>query len=225
MSAEPRRGCGYRRVHGLYLVADAGSFHCCKLPIALPPHKCNVCGLDHTIHQTRGLTWLDPKPLLASKSCTEFIQSEPFCPAADPAGLGDEVLLQWVGVAHYETPEKFAFEAQFQGISRRIRSLPNRFKLGETYILLAHSKAIVVPGIDTGITAATLLGIETLKTDHTYVPGIFYIFKPTRVEKIVTASEFMDSAAMDKLREQGLTPVPVPDNDPDHSNGNDSEED
>lgn len=90
MAAEAKRGCGYRKVGGLYLVAGKTGAACCKLP--LPLTVCPCCGQG--IKQTRGWTWVDPSKLMAgecSVGCSA--PSDPghhgsatfMCPCANPA--------------------------------------------------------------------------------------------------------------------------------------------
>lgn len=216
--AEARRACGYRKVGGLYLCSDTLGVPCCKLPIPLPKHFCSVCGIDHTIHFTRGWTWMDPKPLIESKECikatSDAIINKFFCPAMDPSSMGKEVGLKWIGSQFYPTAGSFLFEAERMGISIRLNKLPRRLKLGETWVFLAHMKTIltrkwVEPPDPNPMN-------ETGHWDDLWTPGIFRIFKPERVEKIVTATEFANTEAMDALRERDITPVAVPDNDKRH---------
>ena len=46
--------------------------------------------------------------------------------------------------------------------------------------------------------------------------GVFRIFKPDRIEKIVTDVQARDEAEMQKLRDAGITPVIVSATDKDH---------
>lgn len=193
MSVEPRRACGYRKVGGLYLVSDGIGAPCCKLPIIL--HVCPTC--HGGIKQTRGWTWIDPKPFL-SGNCT----GSGTCPAASPENLGDRVGLLWIGAQFYPTTDVFSLEALTMGVSRRISAIPNDFKLGKTWVLLAHPKVKQVVNPETGETE--------------WQAGVFRIFRPTRLEKIVTRSQAEDEDAMDRLRDQNITPVIVPDDDKDH---------
>ena len=123
--------------------------------------------------------------------------------------MGDRVGLLWIGAQFYPTANAFLFEVGRMGISRRIRAVPRGFKLGEHWVFLAHPKCIrmSVSVIDADASDAE---------ETTWTPGIFRIFRPTAIEKIVTQSEFDDEAAMAELREQGITPVPVGDNDKNH---------
>jgi hypothetical protein len=199
VAVEAKRGCGYRKVGGLYLVCDLGGISCCRLPIPLT--VCPCCG--EGIKQARGWVWVDPRKLLPPAACVAALpDAAPFCPATDPAHFGERAGMIWVGKAFYPTPAHFSHEAGRHGISRRVKALPQGFKLGEHWVLLAHPEACA--------------------NGEEKIPGIFMIFKPQRLEKIVKQSMY-DAApeshyglerAGDEKR--GITWVPVPDNDMDH---------
>lgn len=189
MAIEPRRGCGYRKFGGLYLIGAGQGETCCKLPI--PLHICPSC--NQGIKQSRGWQWIAPQAWLRDP-CTAKQPS--FCPAASPDEFGARVGLLWVGEKFYARAQDFLEEASRLGISKRIAAVPRDFKLGETWVFLAHPKVVT--------------------TDDGVGPGIFRVFKPTAIEKIVTATQANDEAAMTELRKQHITPVVVPDNDPDH---------
>src|SRR5262252_7875702 len=103
MAVETRRGCGHRKTGGLYLMGGKLSAPCCKLPI--PLDVCPTCGAG--VKQSRGWTWINPKPFLDAKVCTEigFVKQRPLCPAARPGLLGDRVGLIWIGAQFYPTAE------------------------------------------------------------------------------------------------------------------------
>jgi hypothetical protein len=193
MAVERRRACGYRKIHGLYLCSDGSGGPCCKLPILL--EVCPTC--NGGIKQTRSWQWIDPRPWLPG-GCTSI---GVFCPVAEKQ-LGERVGLLWIGEQFYRTPGAFQQEAAEMGISRRIKAIPHGFKLGETWVFFAH------PKVKQRVDQAT--------GEVVWVGGVFRIFKPERVEKIVTQSEFADEAEMARLREAGIVPVPVPDDDKDH---------
>jgi hypothetical protein len=65
MAIEPKRGCGYRKVGGLYLVVMGAGRHCGKMPIRA--EVCPTC--NGGIKPTRGWTWIDPAPLFADRPC------------------------------------------------------------------------------------------------------------------------------------------------------------
>jgi hypothetical protein len=107
------------------------------------------------------------------------------CPIAD--GRIQEVGLIWVGEKFYPTAHSFADEANRMGISRRISAIPRKFKLGETWVALAHRKAI-----------------EALPDPKA---GIFHIFKPVAIEYVVKPDDSEEK--LEKLEKRGLTLVRV----------------
>ena len=192
MAIESRRGCGYRKVGGLYLAGAMTGAPCCLLP--LPLVVCPCCGQG--IKQGLGWQWIDPKPHLAAKRCNLVISR---CPMTRPDAFGERVGLLWVGGQFYPTVESFMHEARTMGVSKRIRAVPRGFELGKSWVWLAHPKAYLADD-NTGAKA----------------PGVFYVWRPTALEKIVTETMAKDTKAMEQLAKQGITPVVVPDNDKDH---------
>jgi len=219
MAVEPKRGCGYRKVGGIYLVGEESEGeYCHRLPI-----QCDVCPVCKSgIKQTRGLTWIDPVGLWEGECDLLKVYNEhhspgspgfhikykdppinhcPGCPACSPALFrGDELGLLWVGERYYSTPQAFNQEAKNQGISRRIPAIPKGFILGKHYIAFGHPKAI-----------------PSMPPD--YDPpraGIFKLWKPRAIEMIITQTQSEDADFMKDLETKGLTPVIVPDDDPDH---------
>jgi hypothetical protein len=190
MAVEAKRGCGYRKVGGLYLVGGRLQGSCCKLPIAL--HVCPACGSG--VKQTRGWTWIDPRPWLAGLCAMQNV----ICPAAHAELLGPRVGLLWIGRQFYPTPGAFMHEAALHGVSRRIVAIPRGFKIGEHWVFLAHPEAIITNG------------------DGKKAPGIFSIFKPTAFEKLVTETQAHDRDFMTDLTKRGIYAVVVPDDDRDH---------
>lgn len=197
MSVEAKRGCGFRKVGGLYMVAQGAGVPCGRFPI--PCEVCPCC--SGGIKQARGWTWVDPSKLLAGQDCAIAAQSPAttactICPfgrliAQERAGL------VWIGEQFYPTPEHFQLEAATQGISRRIRAIPRDFKLGETWVLVGHPKGYT-------------------RDDGTKGAAIVFAFKPTAIETLVTESQSKDEAFMEGLAKKNLTPIVVPDDDPDH---------
>lgn len=194
MAVEPRRGCGYRKVGGLYLVGGKGpGIECCRMPIVL--HICPTC--SQGIKQTRGWSWIDPRPWLKGP-CEKGLGHTMICPAASDS-MGNRVGLIWIGTQFYPTPNTFLHEADTQGISRRISALPKGFELGRDWVFLAHPKAVA--SIDA-------------EGKPVMLPAVFRIFKPTAIEKIVTDQTPFDE--LEALRKKGITPVVVPHDDKDH---------
>lgn len=62
MPAETERGCGYRKVGGLYLVGQGLSRTCDLLPLWLEP--CPHCGFQIPRHE--GFMWISKQYFLAA---------------------------------------------------------------------------------------------------------------------------------------------------------------
>lgn len=218
MAVEARRGCGYRKVGGIYLVTDGGGMPCDRLPIPLT--VCPTC--NHGIKQSRGWTWLDVAELVGGvhPSCMDEFPC-PLCMAT--AEMGKAGLL-WVGEKFYKTPADFAAEANRLGVSRRISAVPREFKVGETWVLLAHPKTVrCEPCHGSGVVPGELASAEVKDfvpcqacSGSGKAPGIFHVVRPRRLEIIVTESQSKDAEYMESLAKRNLTPVVVPDNDKDH---------
>lgn len=196
MAVEPKRGCGYRKIGGLYLVGNPGGFSCDRLPFPLT--TCPTCGAG--IKFSRGWTWVFPYNLFEGDHAPCYCKDR--CPICHPLKMGEKAGLMWVGEQFY-TPQTFVQEALTLGISKRIPAVPQGLQLGKTWVLIAHKKGALHQ--KEGRLFKTVPG-----------PGIFYAFVPTRVEKVVTYEDLANEQEMRKLERRGITPVPVPANDPDH---------
>jgi hypothetical protein len=236
MAVEKVRGCGYRKVGGIYLVGSGEGVVCDRLPYELK--KCPCCGAG--IKQARGFTWINAKQFfkidhdieldnaLSTKGClcagTPKIQMKGMarplgkvsgCPICYPRD--EQYGIQWIGDKFY-TPQSFIEEARTMGISKRIAQIPKDLKLGETWILLAHPKAISRPATEEEMipgNSKTKISAGKLFVD---VPAIFYAFRPQRIEKIITDKQ-ATKTMIKKLEKRGITPVIVPHDDPDHNPG------
>lgn len=193
---ERRRGCGYRKVGGIYLVSEGTGDPCCKLPILL--HVCPTC--NQGVKQTRGWSWIDPRPWLTGdcKTSLSWLQEKQSCPAADPSRLGEKVGLLWIGEQFYPTPYDFVKEGHEMGWSRRIKVIPRGFKVGEHYIFLAHPK---------------VKKLITVDGKEEWQAGVFYIWRPTRIEKLITDLDAANPEILADLEERGIEPVIVPHDD------------
>jgi len=185
---EGRRGCGYRKAGGMYLRTDALGRECGMLPIELS--VCPTC--HHGIKPARGWTWVNLAALASAGVCR--LKSCGNCPLAD--SKIQEVGLIWIGEKYYATPREFAQEAHSMGLSRRITQVPKRFKLGETWVALAHRKAIEVA-------KEFALSNDPVQ----YKAGIFHVFKPQRIEYVV--SDYDSDEKLEKLEKKGITLVKV----------------
>ena len=220
MAIEAKRGCGYRKVGGLYMVGEAGGIPCDRLPI--PLEICSCCGQG--IKQGRGWQWVDIAGLVGGnhmvpippdilykggvsesgygykatyQECGCLSGACPLC--YNVAALGKGGLL-WIGQQFYPTIEDFEAEARQLGISRRISTVPRGFEVGKHYVLFAHPRGV----------AKVINELEAI-----YVPAIFRVWKPVRIERIYNESQrTSDEVAADIKR--GITPVFVPDDDKEH---------
>ena len=197
MAVEAKRGCGYRKIGGLYLVGTGLAVHCDRLPFVV--EVCHVCGQG--IKQTLGFTWVDWKEYAGSHEGCKCVGKCSVC-QPDKSKYG----LLWVGKKFY-SPKSFVEEAVKMGVSKRISHIPRDLELGKDWILLAHPEGGKKEVEDKN----TLTKKKTIK-----VPAIFYAFRPVAVEKVVTESQAKDKEEMEKLEKRGITPVVVPDSDPDH---------
>jgi hypothetical protein len=195
MAVEARRGCGYRKVGGKYLVSGGEGRNCGRFPI--PLHVCATCGGG--IKQSRGWTWIKPELLDQVTVCSTTFDCNT-CPVATK-NLGERLGLLWIGRQFYPTPLDWLRETARLGMSRRITAVPRGFKVGETWVAIAHPAAIT--GTDEAGNA-------------TVAPGVIQLVRPDRIEQIITETMSRDAEFMADLDAKGVTPVIVPDDDKDH---------
>lgn len=204
-SRESARGCGFRKGGGIYLVSGALAEPCPKLPIEL--HKCPACGGG--IKQTRGFQWITPDPLLdpGPHGSRDHERVCPLGTAIDWSG-GRRCGLIWIGESFYPTPDAFMDEAGSMGVSRRIQAVPRDFVIGETWVALAHPRAI--PGecehgvpVTRGMCSRCPEGVPDAK----WRGGVFTFFRPAAIEYIVKGDETEEE--LDRLEERGFRLVRV----------------
>ena len=239
MAVEAKRGCGYRKEGGLYLVGSGLSAPCDRMPYRLD--RCRTCGGG--IKFTRGLQWLQPDFFTPHESLVAPCLDESVCPIcvnggpdASRSASADDLfgphLLLWIGRGHY-SPEAFLEEGRRLGVSRRIAALPKGLVLGETWVLLAHPDAVPPPKderaswargpdhcVDCGFTqpehgADGELAVCRKFNPPKPSPGIFCAFVPHAVELILKQSDATPER-VEKERKRGVSVVAVPDDDPDH---------
>jgi hypothetical protein len=178
---EGKRGCGYRKGGGIYVVSGGIAAPCGRLPIPLTVCPCCSQG----IKPSRGWTWVDADKLSEANKCGRSELDCALCPLGTELGRAG---LLWVGEQFYPTPGHFSAEAAQMGISRRLSQVPRDFKVGDTWVLMAHRKCI-------GSAAAG------------WTAGVFHIFLPTAIEYVVSDEE--SPAELQKLHDRGFKLVRV----------------
>lgn len=161
MGQEAERGCGFRRVGGMYLTGMGLSVPCDRLPLNI--ESCPTCGAGLKVTRvpmrvdyktmygnhikttpTKGYpstkTYIEngkvhEAPLVDLLTCDEFL----VCPICNPDLMKGAVYL--LGVGREYTPQSFVAEALKLGVSKRIWAIPRDFKVGESWVLLTHRDA------------------------------------------------------------------------------------
>lgn len=243
MASEAKRGCGYRKVGGLYLVGGGISVPCDRLPFRL--ESCPVCGAG--VHFTRAMTEINPLKLFGTHDKLEIVTGSLAgedlariqrnckdlyrpCQMCDPVEKPAYIMM--VGEKFYPTPDDFRAEAGALGISKRIPFIPKNIVLGETPIYLAHNKACTVIESSSEVLGRLKLWDEANGDGQisegpvklldapkiTKVLGIFQVFIPKRIEKIYWEKDLENMTEDEKrdLEKRHITPVGIPDGDPDH---------
>ena len=217
---EGPRGCGYRKPGGLYLVSGELSEPCPLLPVETS--VCPTCG--EGIRPARGFTWVDAgklvPPVPHGNDRHDLVC--PLSPARDESGFysesepgaGDYVSrigragLIWIGEQFYPTPRSFLAEAAALGVSRRISAVPREFKVGETWVLLGHRKAIEKACPECGDEPGGDPECPVCEgRAFVHIPGVITAFQPRAVEYVVKGDETEEE--LEALVARGLTPVRV----------------
>lgn len=212
MAVEAKRGCGYRKVGGLYLVSGTLFSSCDRLPF--PIHSCPVCGAG--VYFSRGMAEVNALKLLGTHEglkttahadgtstsetiiCNDYIRP---CIMCDPSD--QPAYLLGVGEKYY-TPQEYMQEALTMGVSKRIgKSIPKHLEIGKTVVYLTHRKAID-------------LNEKNEKGENMYQLAIFCAFIPQKIEKLIWQSEATEEN-LKALEKRGITPVIIPDGDKDHA--------
>lgn len=211
---DSQRGCGWRKPGGLYLRTDAPGRDCGKFPVPL-----EVCPCCHAgIKPSRGWTWINPQPFLDAVRCTSFslMENKPcpceMCPMASPPTKAG---LLWIGEKFYKTPADWLKESNKLGVSRRISTVPHDFKIGETWVFVAHRLAITMPcpctvehRLDKIVSTPPVKDCPDCKgTGNIQSPGMFQAFKPDRIEYVTKGTETAEE--IEDLTKRGITPVKV----------------
>lgn len=224
--SDSKRGCGWRKIGGLYLTSDKLHVRGCgKLPISLAHlNRCPHCGEelpgDYGVKVSRGARMIaQPEVLFGRAGCDRGDCQT--CPLSNAFECGPALLI-WIGEGYYATPADYNREVDRQGISRRISQIPKEFTVGETWVLLAHAKAIIKQ-VQKTQDEKTGQGFMFGKPEVEYEPGIFSMFCPTRIEQPVTGTE--SDEFIDRLIKRGITPVLIERVGDDGASNDDGEED
>lgn len=211
-SHEAKRGCGYRKPGGLYLVSNGLPAICGRLP--LPLTVCPCCGGG--IKPARGFTWVNPAMMFQNCPCPLTLRGD----CHRTCLLNQHRLetmtragLLWVGEGFYPSPQDWTVEALRMGVSRRVHRVPKGLVAGETVVLVAHRKAIMRPC--PVCTDAIVLPSDIAPGDcpechgtrAMAVPGVFHAFIPQRIEYVTKGDESKE--ALEALVARGITPVQV----------------
>ena len=206
---EQKRGCGWRKVSGVYLVGEFIPVSCDKLPV--PLKICPCC--NQGIKVGLGMTRIIPSKLFGvHRYCADKVQPCMVCqPQENEIGF-----VMRVGEVWYKTPQDFLNEGLRLGFSKRIHQIPRDFILGKTVVYLAHINACVeneLTEVQTELkvnpTELSPRLIEATKVKR--VMGIFTAFVPQRIEKIYwqSALDEMPKSERKRLEKRGITPVGV----------------
>jgi hypothetical protein len=187
---EGSRGCGYRKEGGLYLILEKfQAKDCGKIP--LPLEKCPCCGAG--VKFSRGWTWINGKLLFEKVKCATGLKQCPPCILDHPP---ERMGLLWIGEKLYPTPQDWIDEGMTMGISRRIKSIPRDFKVGETWVAVAHIKAI-----------PKSISVLDGQPDLPAKPAIFQVFRPTHIEYVVREKDGKKKLA--DMQKKGIKLVKV----------------
>jgi hypothetical protein len=230
MAIEAKRGCGYRKVGGTYMVSGNFMQACDRLPFELT--VCPCCGEGY--RPSRQIRKINPnkmldgvhQPCMCSVNCF-------MCNPVEP-NVSEQVghYLEWIGGGFYKTARDFAEEANELGISRRLKSgIPRDLVVGQSIIFLAHRKT-------TFSTVAVTESGRRRRGPEEYKPAIFSAFVASKLEHLCTETEkglldsFKELSKEDQekhkdklddrvkellnLEKRGVHLIAVPDKDPDH---------
>lgn len=186
-------------------MAEGSNRPCGKLPQAID--RCKACG--HGIKFARGWTWLELRAVFPAGPCWNGVECG-LCPLNLSEGMGERAGLLWCGEKFYKNTRDWIQESEEQGISRRIKALPREFEIGKTWVLMAHQKAIEAICSDCVPEPGQEPLPECKKCEgkgRIYKPGIFHLFRPSRVEYVVKGGDSEEK--LERLANRGIRLVRV----------------
>lgn len=114
MAVESKRGCGYRKVGGMYLVGGVISAPCDRLPY--PLNVCPVC--NQGIKVGRAFTEKIPYDLFGiHKNCQDSIIP---CPMCHPHKNRTGIIMNWIKLLRYIFDRSYRVQRRAIKIRRRI---------------------------------------------------------------------------------------------------------
>jgi hypothetical protein len=214
MAIEARRGCGFRKAGGIYIVGDGAGEQVPWMPFCI----------DYEF--SRGLRWAEPVRLFR----TANDKGE-----ADDWRSLERVGLIFTGKQYYSTHE-FIAEAQRMGISRRVAQIPLDLRPGDP-IALAHVAAVPVvteyapaymqrslhcvycrhvPAAKGVANALAPICGQRHGSPTDQVAGVFYLFRAKAIEVVLPESWATRPEIRRACEQRHVTIVAVPDGDRDH---------
>lgn len=191
MSFEAIRGCGYRVIHGIYIVGFGESVVCDRLKLIL--EECAVCGQKPQF--SRGISKIDPYKLFGEHENCEC-EAGPTCAICHPEEKGSYFLM-WVGSDY--TEESFVNEAKTLGFSKRIPWIPKDLEIGKSWVFFAKKN-------NTQIELGKVINKRGRKP---MASAIFYAVKPEGIDYLIKEDEATDEY-LEELKNEGVTAVVVP---------------
>jgi hypothetical protein len=185
---EKKRLNGYRQPGELYLVGKMAGFQCCKIPIEL----------SDTDIPKKGIVPV-PSSFIAGM-CTGPIEH-----CVDQRMQGTTAGMMWVHDKNYPSAAHFFQECRTRPVEMHIRKLHCGIKPGESWILLAHRKAIVDYG--NGGCMGWIDEHGQAHSDVIYKPGIFAMFKVEKIEFLV--GDGTTNAELKKMQDAGIEIVNI----------------
>jgi hypothetical protein len=191
-------------------VSDGPAAECGRFPVRTT--VCPTCSSG--IKPALGWTWIDGDAFKATAPTCVLAGDEgpPTCRNCDMSPnreIGRAGLL-WVGTMYYVLPDMFTAEAESMGVSRRIPYVPRGFEVGQSLVFLGHRHAVacgcVQQTFDDG-TGSDLVDMCETCGGAGAVPGLFALWRPSRLEKIVDENTPDDE--LESYVKRGIEPVIV----------------
>jgi hypothetical protein len=243
LKVEGARGCGFRTVGRLYLVGNVFNEFCHRLP--LPADTCMACHrgvkFARNYRWIEPVHFFDLKPCGPDMHCSicpvctpsllngndilliwvgkQFYKTpEDFMGEAVKQGIsrhvktfprGFRIGTHWVFLAHVEAIVKELdgkTTGEIELMKKQLRAARKR-KDRDTVEEIMNELA--------GYGKIKRIRKDGVTRLVSYRPGVFAFFRPQRAELIVRESELTDEVR-EKLAKRGISPVVVPDGDPEH---------